>query len=173
MPWADIGFAPPRGRLAAIVGAAAAGVLLKLGLKALLLPLLGAPAINPMYHFLAGNPAALPGMIGTVIVVAGFGEEILFRGYMFERLRRLLGRGRGATAAIIAVTSILFALAHVADQGVAGAEQALITGTVFALIYVLSGSIWPAIIAHVSFDLTAVAMIYFQVEAAVAGSIYG
>src|SRR5207253_1224081 len=75
VPWADIGFAPPRGGLAAIAGAAAVGVLLKLGLKALLLPLLGAPAINPNYHFLAGNPAALPGMIGTVIVVAGFGEE--------------------------------------------------------------------------------------------------
>ena len=71
------------------------------------------------------------------------------------------------------MTSILFALAHLADQGVVGAEQALITGTAFALIYVLSGSIWPAIVAHVSFDLTAVAMIYFRVEAAIAHSVYG
>jgi membrane protease YdiL (CAAX protease family) len=141
-------------------------------LKALVMPLLGGPGVNSAYHFIAGNPAALPGMIATVVVVAGFGEEIFFRGYMFERLRRLFGASASATVAIVAITSILFALAHLADQGVPGAEQALITGTVFALIYLFGGSIWPSIVAHASFDLAAVAMIYFQIEAAVAHSVY-
>src|SRR5205814_8563180 len=58
VPWADIGFTRPRNWLVAIVGAAAAGVLLKLALKALLLPLLGAPAVNPAYQFVACHPTA-------------------------------------------------------------------------------------------------------------------
>ncbi|TMA33009.1 MAG: CPBP family intramembrane metalloprotease, partial [Deltaproteobacteria bacterium] len=55
-------------------------------MKAVVMPLFGAPAINPAYHYLAGNTAALPGMILAVIFGAGFGEEIFFRGYLFERL---------------------------------------------------------------------------------------
>ena len=67
---------------------------------------------------------------------------------------------------VVALTSCVFI-------AVVYAGLALITGTVFALIYVFSRSIWPSIIAHASFDLSAVAMIYFQVEAAVAHSVYG
>ena len=43
------------------------------------------------YHFLAGNPAALPAAVWTMIVVAGFVATV-FRGYMFERLGKLLER---------------------------------------------------------------------------------
>lgn len=43
---------------------------------------------------------------------AGFGEETVNRGYLFERGRRLLGEGPAATATIVAVTSLLFGLAH-------------------------------------------------------------
>ena len=61
-------------------------------MKVIVVPLLGAPAINPAYHYLAGNRAALPGMVFTMIV-AGFAEETLFRGFLFERLGKLFGTG--------------------------------------------------------------------------------
>ena len=50
------------------------------------MPMLGAPPINQAFHFLAGNRAALPVALWSMILVAGWGEETLFRGYMFERL---------------------------------------------------------------------------------------
>jgi len=54
--------------------------------------LLGASPANQAYRYLIGNPSAIPSAALTMIVVAGFGEEILFRGYLFERLGKLLGQ---------------------------------------------------------------------------------
>src|SRR6185312_15587407 len=103
--------------------------------------LLGGPAINPAYHFLTGNTAALPGMLFAIIVGAGFGEEIIYRGWMFERLGRLFGTSAIAKTAIILITSILFAIVHYSVQGLPGVEQALIVGMVFGTIFAMTGSI--------------------------------
>src|SRR4029077_11652946 len=118
------------------------GCVFKLLMKAIVMPLLGAPPINPSYHYLAGNPAALPGMVFTVIIVAGFGEETLFRGYMFERLGKLFGSGPAVKVFIVLLTSALFGLAHLSNQGLAGVEQAVITGLVFGTIFAITGRIW-------------------------------
>jgi membrane protease YdiL (CAAX protease family) len=171
--WSDIGFSRPRSWFVTIALGFAIGIALRFVMKALVMPLLGAPAANPAYHFIAHNPQVLPGMILTMIFVAGFGEEILYRGYIFERLRRLLGNGRGASIAILALTSALFAAAHIHEQGLAGAEQSMITGLVFGTIYLLTGSLWMSIVAHATFDLAAVAIIYLGVEVPVAHALLG
>ena len=88
------------------------------------MPLLGADPINHAYHYLAGNRAALPGMLYAIIVGAGFGEETVFRGYMFERLGKLFGPGAWAKMSIVLLTSALFGLAHYPDARLAGTEQA-------------------------------------------------
>lgn len=168
LPWPDIGFRRPRSWLGTIAVGLIIGISLKLAMKALVMPLLGGPAVNPAYHFIAGNPQVLPGMILTMILVAGFGEEILYRGYMFERLARVLGDSRGATIAIVLLTSAVFASVHIPEQGVAGAEQALVTGLTFGTMYALTRTLWLPIVTHAAFDLTAVAMIYFNLEAPVA-----
>ena len=171
--WPAIGFSRPKSWPFAILGGAAIGILFKFAMKALVMPLLGAPAVNPAFHWIANNPAVLPGILVAVIFIAGFGEEILFRGYMFERLKRLLGDGPDAMVAIVGLTTILFALAHIPDQGIPGAQQAAFTGLAFALMYVFTGNLWLSIVAHASFDVAAVCIIYFDVEEAVARSIYG
>lgn len=172
-PWGEIGFGRPRSWLAAILVGIVFGIAFKLAMKALVMPLLGAPAVNPAYHHLAGNAAALPGMLYLIIVGAGFGEEIFFRGYLFERLGRLLGSGAGAMAGIVLITSVWFGLAHLPEQGLAGMEQAVIVGLVFGTIYAVTGRLWLLIVAHAVFDLAALAIIYWDVEAQVAGAILG
>ena len=112
------------------------------------------------YQFLAGNRAALPGMLLFVIVGGGLGEETIWRGYLFERLGRLLGPGGAARWVMLAVSSVLFALAHFPDQGLPGAEQAVITGMVFGTIYLVTRSIWMSAVIHAAFDVAAVVMIY-------------
>jgi membrane protease YdiL (CAAX protease family) len=173
VPWPEIGFGRPKSWALTILGGIVAGVVLKLVLKAVVMPLLAAPPANAAFAFATGNPAALARMIATVVIVAGLGEEILYRGYLFERLRRLLGRSGTATAAVVIITTALFAAAHLADQGVPGAEQAAITGLTFAGLYLLSGSLWLSIVTHASFDITALLMIYFGVEGVMARSIWG
>ena len=169
-PWKDIGYVRPHNWLQTIILGVVLGVSLKFAMKAIVMPLFGAPPINPVYHFIAGNPAAIPPMLLTIIVGAGFGEETVFRGWMFERLGKLFGRAR--TTVVVTITSILFALAHYMGQGVPGVEQALVSGVVFAIMFAVTGSLVMPIIAHIAFDLTALAIIYWDVESVVAHSIF-
>jgi len=136
------------------------------------MPLLGADPINQAYHYLAGNTAALPGMLVAVIVVAGFGEETVFRGYLFERFGKLFGSGVGAKAAIVLLTSVWFGLLHYPEQGLAGAEQATIFGLVFGTIFAVRGRIWMLMFAHAAFDVTAVLIIYWDLEVYVAHLVF-
>ena len=145
---------------------------LKLGVKSIAMPLLGAPAINQTYHYVAGNAAALPLLIGTVLISAAFGEEVFFRGYLFERLGALLGASRAALFATVLVTSGLFALAHYQDQGLPGVEQASMTGLVLGGIYAWRKEIWLPMIVHAAYDLAAILLIYMGWEEAVARLIF-
>jgi membrane protease YdiL (CAAX protease family) len=167
-PWREIGYMRPQSWTRTLVVGIVFGVAFKFLMKAIVMPLLGGPPVNQAYHWVTGNAAALPGMIFLMIVVAGFGEETLYRGWMFERLGKLFGTSAWAKAAIIVLTSVLFALPHYLDQGIPGVEQALITGSVFGAIFARTGRIFLLMVAHAAFDLMALAMIYWNFESAVA-----
>ncbi|HEX5725579.1 MAG TPA: CPBP family intramembrane glutamic endopeptidase [Longimicrobiaceae bacterium] len=171
-PWRDIGYVRPRSWIGGLAVGIVFGAALKLLMKAVVMPLLGADPINQAYHYLAGNTAALPGMLFAVIVGAGWGEETVFRGFLFERLGRLLGPGAGARAAIVLLTSAWFGLAHYPVQGLAGAEQAAIVGLVFGTIFAVTGGLWMLMCAHAAFDITALAIIYWDLETYVAHLVF-
>jgi len=171
-PWSEIGYVRPRSWLGSVAVGLAVGFAFKLFMKAIVMPLLGAPAINPAYHYLVGNQAALPGMVFTMIVGAGFAEETLFRGYLFERLGKLFGTGAGAKVSIVLLTSALFALGHYSNLGLPGVEQAMITGLVFGTIFAVTGRIWMVMCTHAAFDLVAVAIIYWNLEADIAHLVF-
>jgi uncharacterized protein len=167
-PWQEIGYARPASWTLSLVAGVAFGIAFKLVMKALVMPLFGADPVNHAYHFLAGNRAALPGAVWSMIVVAGFGEETVYRGLLFERFRKLFGTGAGAKAATLALTTLLFAAAHLPTQGLAGAEQAIFTGLAFGTMVIITGRIWTAMFAHAAFDLTALAIIYWNLERPIA-----
>ncbi|HVE79404.1 MAG TPA: CPBP family intramembrane glutamic endopeptidase, partial [Gemmatimonadaceae bacterium] len=128
--------------------------------------------VNQAYHYLAGNRAALPAAMYAMIVGAGFGEETIFRGYMFERFGKVFGSGPGAKAWIVLLTSAWFGLDHYAVQGLAGVQQATIVGLVFGTIFAATGSLFMLMCAHAAFDLTALAIIYWNLESRVAHLIF-
>jgi CAAX protease family protein len=167
-PWREIGYVRPQSWIITLVIGIVFGVAFKFVMKAIVMPLLGAPPINQAYHWVAGNPAALPAMLFLMIFVGGWGEETLYRGWMFERLGKLLGASVWAKTAIVVLTSVVFALPHSVDQGIAGVEQALITGSVFGTIFAFTGRIFLPMVLHAAFDLAALAMIYWNCESSVA-----
>ena len=171
-PLRALGFKTLPHPAATLLAGVAFGVTLKLGVKSIAMPLLGAPAINQTYHYVAGNAAALPLLIGTVLISAAFGEEVFFRGYLFERLGALLGASRAALFATVLVTSGLFALAHYQDQGLPGVEQASMTGLVLGGIYAWRKEIWLPMIVHAAYDLAAILLIYMGWEEPVARLIF-
>ncbi len=171
-PFRELGFVRPNRWWRMILVGTVFGVVFKLVMKAIVMPLLGAAPINPTYHYLEGNPVAALLAIPQMIVIAGFGEETLFRGYMFERLGKLLGRGIWATVAIVIFTSVLFGSLHYHDQGLPGAQQATIVGLVYGTIYARTRRLGMLMVAHAAFDIAAVAIIYWRLESAVAHSIF-
>lgn len=171
-PWREIGYVRPRSWSLTIVLGIVFGSAFKLLMKAIVMPLLGADPINRAYHYLVGNQAALPEMVFAMIVGAGFGEETVFRGFMFERLGKLLGTGVAAKSLTLLVTVVWFALVHYPVQGLAGAEQAAITGFVFGAIFAVTGRLFMLMFAHAAFDLTALGIIYWNLESRVAHFIF-
>jgi uncharacterized protein len=171
-PWSEIGYARPRSWIRGLAFGLLFGSVFKVFLKSVVMPLLGADPINRAYHHLAHNRALLPAAIFAMIVQAGFGEETLFRGYLFERLGKLTGGGAGAKIFIVLFTAGLFGLGHFTVQGLAGAEQATITGLALGSIFAVTGSLWIPMVAHAAFDLTALAIIYWDQELRVAQLIF-
>lgn len=171
-PWRELGFVRPGSWIATVAVGIAFGTAFKLLMKSIVMPLLHAPEINQAYQYIVGNAAALPGTMIVMLFGAGFGEETVFRGFLFERLGKLLGSSVTVKAVIVVVTSMLFGLIHYPVQGVAGVEQSTITGLVFGTIFAITERIFMVMVAHAAFDVTAVLIIYFNLESYVAHLVF-
>ena len=171
-PWREIGYVRPKSWTRDLAIGVAFGIAFKFLMKAIVMPLLGAEPINQAFHYLTGNRAALPAAVYTMIVRAGFGEETVFRGYLFERFGKLFGSSVRAKTLIVLLTAGWFGLAHLSQQGLAGVEQGTIVGLVFGTIFAVTGRIWMLMFAHAAFDLTALATIYWNLESDVAHLIF-
>jgi len=163
MPWDVIGYGRPKSWPVTIALGVIFGVAFKFLMKVIVMPLLGAPAENQAYHYLAGNNALLPFAI-LAMLNAGFSEETVFRGYIFERLGKLIGHGGVQKLFILLFTSLWFGFDHYTVQGMAGAEQAFIAGLVYGCIFYATGKIWLVMFAHAAFDLTSLTIIFFSLE---------
>ncbi len=167
-PWRDLGLARPHSWPGTIAVGVVFGVALKFAMKSIVMPLLGAPPVNGPFHFLAHNPAEIPAMLYVIIIGAGFGEEMIFRGWAFERFSKLLGQAWWAKAIAVLFTAAWFGQAHYGLQGIVGVQNAAIVGLVFGTVFALTGRLVLLMVAHVAFDLAAYAMIYREWETAVA-----
>lgn len=83
-------------------------------------------------------------------VVAGFGEEVAYRGYLLSTLE-LLGLSPWIAAI---VSSAAFGLLH-AYQGAAGIVRTGLTGLLLVLPVFATGSLIPSILAHACINLIA------------------
>ena len=170
-PARELGLARPKSWAVTIFGGILLGIALKFIMKAVVLPVMGADPINHSFHYLAHNDAAALDFAAYAIYGAGFSEEFFFRGYLFERLGKLFGQNKLAIITIIVLTTGLFGLAHF-QQGPFGVVNALFTGLTVAIIYAITRNLWFVIVTHAVFDLTALAMIYYDVEPEVAHLIF-
>jgi membrane protease YdiL (CAAX protease family) len=125
-PWRQIGYVWPKSWARDRAVGVAFGIAFKLLMKAIVMPLFGAPPINSAFHYLAGHRAALPGAAYAMIIGGGVGEETVFRGYLFERLGKLLRPAAWSKPLTVLVSSAAFALEHYSQQGLAGVEHHLL-----------------------------------------------
>jgi membrane protease YdiL (CAAX protease family) len=83
-------------------------------------------------------------------VSAGVAEELLFRGYLLEGLRRIWA---GRTWLSVLASSIVFGIAHL-SWGLTGLQFVFYValGALLAVFVLRRNSLWPAILAHVAWD---------------------
>lgn len=170
-PWRDIGYVRPKSWIAAVVAGIVFGIVLKLAMKAVVMPLLGGPPANPLFHDLVHNPSAVAEFAVYAVIGAGWGEETVFRGYLFERFGRLFGTGFPAKTLVVLLTAAIFGALHWA-QGVPGMEQAAIVGLVFGAVFAATGRLVVLMVAHAAFDLAAAVIVYLDIEAPVAHLVF-
>lgn len=136
------------------------GIGLKLVFKAIIMPILGAEPTNSTFDHLVGNLSASLSFAFFAMVSAGLGEEILFRGFLFTRMKLWLGDSTNARTIIIISSSLIFGIPHI-YQGFYGAVHAVLVGSVFGLMYFHNkGNLWLLIVAHAFYDLFAILLIY-------------
>ena len=98
-------------------------------------------------------------VLSLVILFVGIYEELTARGLLLSRCRTVLP---GAWAPIMA-SSLIFGLGH-AYQGWLGVVQTTLIGVVLAYYTMRWGTLWPAILAHATLDLTSLAVIRYATE---------
>jgi membrane protease YdiL (CAAX protease family) len=86
----------------------------------------------------------------VVVLVGPFVEELFFRGFVFAGLLRRFGLPAAAV-----MSSFVFAAAHM-DVAVAG--PAFLAGSVYALVYWRTGTLWPVLLAHTAQNAIAFAL---------------
>ena len=133
---------------APVLGAAAAATGVGVALMAAA-RLLGATE-SPLTHFLLPRSGTEKIAFAGLSVSAGIAEELVFRAFLMAALL-----AAGASLLLTVVLSVgVFALSH-AYQGVAGVVRVALLGLVLTAPILLTGSVYPAMIAHTALDLIA------------------
>ncbi|MEM8696978.1 MAG: type II CAAX endopeptidase family protein [Pseudomonadota bacterium] len=104
------------------------------------------------------------------IFSAGFGEELSARGYALTMVTRLLGDGRGARWIAMSVVAVIFGLGHF-YQGALGTAHAIWMGFALGTLYLLSRSLWTAIVGHALYNIFTATLIVSGAMAALERSL--
>jgi membrane protease YdiL (CAAX protease family) len=117
----------------------------------------GAPLVLffPIYSALTGTAWSLPvGWLWTYfgyVAVSGLAEEVMFRAFLFGRLRAGRGFWAAATLAMAAFTAVHLLLFFRVNLFVAVAATLLAAAGAYPLAYLYEragGSVWPCVLLH-------------------------
>lgn len=97
-------------------------------------------------------------------VVAGFGEEFLYRGFFMKHLAELLGNKKISWFLSGLLISILFGIAHL-YQGLSGVITTGLIGFIFALIFIANKSnLILLMLIHGFYDMIGLTFIYLDID---------
>lgn len=113
----------------------------------------GIAALAGVYHIdgWGGGEDAVMVLVSAGLV-AGFIEEVLFRGILFRWIEEMLG-----SWAALAITSLLFGMAHFGNDSAtlfSSVAIALEAGILLGAAYMLTRSLWLAVGVHMGWNVT-------------------
>jgi membrane protease YdiL (CAAX protease family) len=114
------------------------------------------------YDFVRGDLLNAIGMVLVLPLTAAIPEEILYRGFLIERLTCLTGKGRIGISLAVFVQAIVFGSVHF-EWGAGGILLASIMGAVWGFAFVLCGrNLWIVILAHSVAHVALVTQLYLS-----------
>jgi membrane protease YdiL (CAAX protease family) len=163
--WREVGLRKPAGWPLTILTAILVGIAYNALDVGVILPslhrLTGEPLDLSELEALKGNASVALLLLAASWLSAAFPEELLYRGYLLNRLSDFFGRHTAGWAVSAALVSVAFGFAHHA-QGITGILDNVIAGLLFAGLYFASrGNLWLPILTHGIIDTTSVALLYY------------
>jgi uncharacterized protein len=163
--WRGVGFTVPAGWRRAVALGTVAGILLEILSSFVVEPTLArlfgrTPDLSD-FRPLVGNATLLVVVLVANWTLAAFGEELVYRGYLMNRVAGLAGGSTRAWVASLVLVSALFGWAHV-DQGLTGQVQAAIDGLNLGLLYLgTRRNLLVPVVSHGVSNSLAFVLIYF------------
>lgn len=163
-PWSAIGWSRPARWDRTLLLGVAVGLAMELLAVHVTTPRITAFfGVAPDYselEFVRANLAALGLMLVLNWLLAAYGEEFCWRGFLMHRLARLLGGGRAAWALALLASSAVFGAMH-SEQGPSGAVQEGLSGLLLGVLYLGAGrNLALPIVAHGVSNSLAFVLIY-------------
>jgi len=116
----------------------------------------GAKAMQANEQAITEMLPPLPVALFALQIIVGFYEELVFRGFLLTRLRRVL---KSWWLAIV-VSSTLFAVPHVLDQEPVAAIPLFSVGVTFCIFTLWRKSVIPAMVGHAVFNTGQILAVY-------------
>ncbi len=112
------------------------------------------------FSAIRGNLELLTFTLGAAWITAAFGEEMLVRGFLMNRLAAAWGGSAAGWGAALISSSFFFGLAHF-YQGPSGMLLTGVIGILFGGVYLAVGrNLWVTVLAHGAVDTISLVALY-------------
>lgn len=112
------------------------------------------------YNYLKDNFGMLLIALGGVYIFSSFGEEVIYRAFLINRISELGKEAKYATIIAVILSSILFALVHY-EWGSIGMVQTGCMALVMGIFYIkLKKRLWILVLAHAYMDTILLVQLY-------------
>jgi membrane protease YdiL (CAAX protease family) len=120
LTWRDLGLRRSRAWWKTALGALLAAFLIAVVANLLLQPLVerlvGKGANNSRFDNVRGHLTVLLAWLTAVWTIVAFGEEMIFRGYLMNRMADLFGKTRTGWVSSLLGSALIFGLAQISDD---------------------------------------------------------
>jgi CAAX protease family protein len=112
------------------------------------------------YNYLQGNLPMLLLALAGVYIVSSFGEEVIYRGFLINRLAEIGQHGNAAWRVAVVASAVVFGLAHF-SWGIVGVVETVFMGLALAIAYLVTKrNLGVLILAHAYIDTLLLVQLY-------------